>query len=119
MEELLRDEQWALADQLIRDARSAKPPPRWLNARDGELRLAQIRVCQGRGDLAELIAAAKLYLNGDAARSRQVLDVARAVFAKGDTTTAVALAKEVVRATPDFAPVQRLLSEWQPKPAKK
>ena len=104
---------------MLRDARTAKPPPRWVDPRDGELRLAQIRILQGRGDVAGLIAAAKLYLNRDAARSRQVLDVASAVFAKDDKATAVALAKEILRATPDFAAAQRALGEWQPKRAKK
>ncbi len=113
---LLRDGQWTPADELLREARGAQPAPRWVEARDSELRFAQIRVYQGRGDTADLVAAAKLYLNGDASRSRQVIDVGRAVFDQGDKPTAIAIAKEVLRATPDFAPAQRYLAEWQPKP---
>lgn len=116
---LIRDEQWTEAEQLLRDARAAKPPPRWIDPRDGELRLAQIRILQGRGDVAGMVAAVKLYLNRDAGRSRQILDVASAVFAKGDKATAIALAKEILRSTPDFAAAKRALGEWQPKPVKK
>ena len=119
LDDSLRDGQWAQAEQLLRDARTAKPPPDWLAARDGDLRFAQVRLCQGRGEFSEMIAAAKLFLNGEADRARRMTDVARAVYQHGDHDPAVALAKEVLRALPDYPPATRLLNEWQPKPAKK
>lgn len=117
--ELLLDEQWALAEQFIREARTAKPPPAWLEKRDGEIRLALMKISDGRGETAGLIAAAKLYLNGDNDRSQHVLDFGRAALARGDRETALTLGREVIRRTPDYAPAQRLLSEWQLRPAKK
>jgi hypothetical protein len=119
LDDSLRDGQWAQAEQLLRDARTAKPPPDWLAARDGDLRFAQVRLCQGWGEFSEMIAAAKLFLNGEADRARRMTDVARAVYQHGDHDPAVALAKEVLRALPDYPPATRLLNEWQPKPAKK
>jgi tetratricopeptide (TPR) repeat protein len=119
LDDLLRDAQWAGAEQLLRDARTAKPPPAWLATRDGDLRFAQVRLCQGRGEYSEMIAAAKLFLNGEADRARRVTEIARAVFQKGERETAVTLAKEVLRASPGYPPAQRLLNEMQPKPAGK
>jgi hypothetical protein len=115
LEDLLRAGDWALADQLLRDARTAKPPPSWLAARESELRFAQVRICEGRGEFAELVAAAKLYLNGEAERSRRITDIARAVYGQGEHTTAVILLREVLRALPDYPPADRLLREWQQK----
>ncbi len=118
LDDLLDADQWGLAEQLLREARSAKPPPRWLTTRDGDLRFAQVRIAQGRGEYTEMIAAAKLFLDGEADRCRRVTDVARAVFKLGERDAAVALLKEVRRALPEYPPAVRLLSEWQPKPAK-
>ncbi len=119
LDHLLDTGEWALAEQLLRDARMAKPPPSWLRSRDGDLRFAQVRICQGRGEYAALVAAAQLFLNGEAERSRRVIDVARAVFKQGERPTAVALAKEVLRALPDYPPAVRLLREWQQRPAER
>ena len=78
-----------------------------------------MKISDGRGETAGLIAAAKLYLNGDNDRSQHVLDFGRAAFARGDRETALTLGREVIRRTPDYAPAQRLLNEWQLRPGKK
>lgn len=119
LSDLVRDEQWALVEQFIREARIAKPKPAWLEKRDGEIRLALMQVSQARGETRELVAAAKLYLNGDNDRSQHVLDFGRAASARGDRETALALGKEVIRRTPEYAPAQRLLREWQARPVAK
>lgn len=119
LDEFIRTEQWLPAEQLMREARNAQPAPSWLGPRDGELRLALMRVAHAKGQVPEMLAAARLYLNGDNERSQQTLNFGRTLFAKGDKDSAIALAKEVLRRTPDFPPAVRLLSEWQPKPAKK
>jgi hypothetical protein len=110
--------QWPEAEKLLRDVRNAKPPPAWFETRDGELRLAQLRITLGQGEVTPLIAAAKLYLNRDPARARRALELAAAARAKGDRDPAVALVREIVRAAPDFLPAKRTLDEWLPTPAK-
>jgi tetratricopeptide (TPR) repeat protein len=117
--ELLRTSQWEPAEQLMRAARGAKPAPAWLAARDADLRFAQMQISQARGERPEMLAAATLYLNGDNDRSQKVLEMGRAAFAAGDKDSAIALAKEVLRRSPDFPPAQRLLNEWQPKSPRK
>ncbi|MSU24967.1 MAG: hypothetical protein EXS32_14260 [Opitutus sp.] len=119
LDEFIRFEQWAAVDQLIREARTAQPAPPWLDPRDGELRFAQMRSAHAKGERPEMLAATRLYLNGSTERSQQTLGLGRTLFAQGDTNTAIALAKEVLRQTPDFPPAQRLLREWQPKPVRK
>ncbi|HVS53352.1 MAG TPA: hypothetical protein VHD62_13430 [Opitutaceae bacterium] len=110
--------QWAEAAGFVTDVRSRKPPPPWLDRRDTDLRLAEIRIEQGRGRRAEMLTAAKLYLNGDVARLQRVLELARE-FAGADKESALALTREVLRVSPDFPPARRLLAEWAPPPAPK
>lgn len=119
LESLLGAAQWPDAEQLLRDARGAKPPPPWFESRDAELRFAQLRIALGQGEVTPLIAAAKLYLNRDPARARQALDAAVAARAKGNQDLAVVLVKEILRAAPDFLPAKRALAEWLPPPAGK
>ena len=47
-----------------------RPRPLWLDARDADLRLAQISIGHGLGWTSESLGAAKLYLNGEAVRPR-------------------------------------------------
>lgn len=117
LEASLTGERWTAAEQLIRDARNAQPEPSWLGSRDGELRLAELRVAQAKGERSRMLAAAALYLNGDAARSRMALAFARAFHAKGDRDSAIALVNEVMRRSPDDPAARSLMSEWRPKPA--
>ena len=119
LEEDLSGAKWMEAEQLIHDARSARPAPKWVAARDSDLQFAQIQIAQGKGAVPAMLAATKLYLNGDANRTQKVLDLARSVFAKGDKDSAVALAKEVLRTSPEAGAALRLLKEWQPKPVSK
>jgi hypothetical protein len=109
---------WKEADDLIGQLRDTRPSPPWVAARDAELRLAQIRIGHGAGQSAEMLAAVRLYLNGDAARATKVLDVARGFYAEGDKPAALDLVREIRRKSPEFAPAQRLLAEWQPAPPK-
>lgn len=114
MDGCLSDGRWAEAEQMMSEARNTRPAPGWIVARDSDLRLAQIRIFQAKGERAAMISAAKLYLNGDTGRVLKVLEIARASFAQGDRPGAVALAGEVLRAAPDTVAAQRLLKEWQP-----
>lgn len=116
LRDLLGREQWDDAARLIREVRAVTPPPPWLGPRDGELRFAQIRIAYAGGSRAEVVAATRLYLNGDNARSEQVLAFGRQLFAKGDADTAIALTNEVLRKVPNFGPARRLLTDWQTKP---
>jgi tetratricopeptide (TPR) repeat protein len=116
---LLADRNWGEAERAVREARTAKPPPRWLDAREGDLRWAQVRIARGRGEPLELIAACKLFLNGDVARAQQVLALGRSLVAEGDRATAITLAKEIARTTPEFAAAQTALHQWSQPPAAK
>lgn len=117
LNEWLSAGQWTPAEQMIHEARTALPPPDWLEARDGDLRFAQMQISLARSERSALLAAASLYLNGDHDRSQKVLDLGRDAFANGDKDAAIALAKEVLQRSPDFPPAQRWLRVWQPKPA--
>lgn len=115
---LIEERKWSEADELVKALREARPRPVWLDARDADLRLAQVSVGHGLGRTLESLGAAKLYLNGDTARSAKLLDLARAWHAAGDKEGALALATEVRRKSPNYPPAQRLLAEWQKKSAK-
>jgi tetratricopeptide (TPR) repeat protein len=113
LDEALRGEHWDTAGQLIRAARNAQPEPGWLSSRDGDLRLAEMRVADAQGERPRMLAAAALYLNGDSERSQQVLDFGRACFARGDRDSAIALLNEVLRRSPNVEPARKLVSEWR------
>ena len=113
LEAALNAGQWSTAGQLIREARNAQPAPDWLSSRDGELRRAEMRVAQAGGERSRMIAAATVFLNGDADRSRQALELARTFFTQGDRDSAIALATEVMHRSPRDAAARKLLSEWR------
>ena len=113
----LSGEQWTVAGQLIRDARDAQPEPGWLSSRDGELRLAEMRVAQAQGERSRMLAATAVFLNGNAERTRQARELARAFYTKGDRESAIVLMTEVLRLSPDDMAARKLMSEWRPKPA--
>ena len=112
----LNGEQWDAAEQLLRDARNALPEPDWFALRDGDFRLADVRLAHGRGERVRMQSAAALFINGDALRSRQALDLAQAIFKKGDKDSAIWLVAEVLRRTPTHAAARKLMSEWRPEP---
>lgn len=121
VEDALAQRQWDAAEQLLRDARAAKPTPAWVASRDGDLRFAQMRIARGRGEMPEMIAAAKFFLDGDQDRARRVTEVAREIAGQGERDAAVTLTREVLRSVPDYPPAVRLLGELQSRkaPAKK
>lgn len=112
----VRERKWAEAGGLIRDVRAGRPPPVWLEKRDGDTRLAEVRINQGLGETPAMLAAAGLYLNGDAERARRVIEVAREFFGAGDKLRAIALVEAVVQRTPEHAQARKLLAEWKPRP---
>jgi hypothetical protein len=119
LRDLLREKQWADASRHIHQLQAIRPPPGWLGAREGEIRLAQVRIGQAQRDFPVMVAAARLFLNGDDARARQLIELARENHAAGDKAVAIALAKEVVDRSPGFTMAQQLLSEWEPPVPKK
>lgn len=116
LDELLRGAKWDEAEALLRDVRDQQPLPAWLDKRDDRVRLAQVRIAQARGATADMLAAVRTYLNGDAERSKTILDLARGYYASGDQASALALAKEVQRRSPEYTPARRPIAEWTPKP---
>jgi hypothetical protein len=73
--------------------------------------LAQLRTSHEEGNMPALLAAARLFLTGDRARSFKMLEIAREYLSRGDKNTAIALTTEVLRRTPGFPPALRLLHE--------
>ena len=116
---LVESRRWAEAARHVQQAEALRPAVMWLSARDGEVRLAQVRIGLGQRDLPAAAKAARLFANGDEPRAQQLLAVAREAHATGDLSAAVALAREIVRRSPDFSPAVRALGEWEPVAEKK
>lgn len=116
---LVEARRWADAARHVQQAQALRPVPEWLVRRDSDVRLAQIRIGLGQLDLPAAVTAARFFLNGEEARSQQVLAIARGAHASGDLPAAAALAKEILRRSPDFAPAERALAEWEPVAEKK
>lgn len=116
LDELLRTQQWDAAAVALRDVRGQLPRPDWLELRDGDLRIADLRINHAKGETPAMLASARLYLNGDNVRSERVMAIAREFFKAGDKDAAVALVQAVTQRAPDFAPAARLLGEWKPNP---
>ncbi|MEY4967042.1 MAG: hypothetical protein RL274_2625 [Pseudomonadota bacterium] len=114
LDALLQQRNWKEAGELIGELRESRPAPEWVASKDGDLRLAQVKIGHGTAQFAEMLAAARLYLNGDAARSVKLLELARTFYNDGGKAAAIDLVSEVRRKSPDFAPAQRLIAEWQP-----
>lgn len=118
LDTLLRARKWVQAEQHIRSVRNTVPPPVWLETRDADLRLAAVRIGQGRGEKPAMLAAAKMFANGDTERALRLLQVAREFRQDGDTSAAIALVEVVVRTSPELAAAQSLLAEMKPKPVR-
>lgn len=114
---LVEGRKWPEAMRHIQQAQALRPPPPWLAARDGDVRLAQIRIGLGQRDLPGVVNAARLFVNGDEARSQQALEIARAAHAAGDPAPAIELVREIVHRAPKFLLAQRVLAEWEPAAA--
>ncbi len=116
VDELLRDRKWSQAENLIREARGMRPPLAWVEPRDGDIRLAEVRLNQGRGEVPMMLASARLYLNGDVERSRRMTALAREMVEAGDKLGAIALVEAVLQRTPEDGGAQRLRAELKPQP---
>ncbi|MES2692426.1 MAG: hypothetical protein V4773_03060 [Verrucomicrobiota bacterium] len=114
LEGMLAGKRWSEAARHIQAARTARPSPEWLHRREAALRLAQVRVGHALADRAGMLAATRIFLNGDDVRSQQILDVAKEVGEAGDKESAILLTREVLRRVPGFAPAQEQLRVLQP-----
>jgi predicted Zn-dependent protease len=116
LQELVRLQQWNPAERLIGESRARTPKPEWLDTRDADLRLAELQIAQGRGEVSGMAVATRLYLNGSAERSKVALDLAEKYYVAGDQKGALALVQEVLKRSPDFARAGKLLAQWKPAP---
>jgi hypothetical protein len=116
---LMEARRWGDAVRHIQQAQALRPVPAWFTEREGDVRLAQVRIGLAQRDLPAAVKAARLYLNGDAARSQRILDLAREADQAGHRPVAVALAKEIADRSPDFVAAQQALAAWEPKRAQK
>lgn len=108
---------WSAAEKLIRELRSRRPEPTWLEKRDADVRLAEVRIDQGQGEIPAMLAATRLYFNGDTERAQRLVAIAKEFYATGDQAAARAVVQAIVQRTPEFAPAAALLKEWKPVPA--
>ena len=99
----------------IRTARSAQPD--WLNARDDELSLTEIRLYAGQKDILTMQRLARLYLNGALLRSHKILGLATELHQAGDAELSILLVREILRASPTFARAKKALDTWVPPSA--
>jgi len=113
--ELTQAGNYAGALDYLREARAGKPE--WLAARHVEMMKDELRFSGRAGDLVSLRAAARLYINGDRARSAGAVEIARELQAAKKTEEAIFLLNELLAKVPDFPVAKRLISEWTPKPA--
>ncbi|MEX2044416.1 MAG: hypothetical protein WD941_03620 [Opitutus sp.] len=107
---------WDDVSKMIREVRAARPMPVWLDRRDAELWLVQMRSAQGRGDRSALISAARMYLLGGSNRAGAMLELGREFNSAGDKPSAVVLVKQILQRFPDYPPAKRQLAEWTPAP---
>lgn len=114
LDALVRERQWADAEQLIREVRAARPAPAWLDQREPDLWLVQIQACQARGDLGGTMTAVRMYLPARHGSADRLLEIARGFHARGDRETSIAILKEVRRRFPANAAAEQQLAEWQP-----
>ncbi len=98
--------------------RAPEPKPRVAEADEETALLTRLRAAQEQGNIPGMLAAARMFLTGDRARSFRLLEVAREYAARGDRATAIALTKEVLRRTADFPPARRQLAELESAAAK-
>ncbi len=96
----------------IRAARVAHPA--WLAARDAELSQDEILLNGRLGETLAMSAAARLYLNGDTARTSAAIALAQQLHDGGHPAEAVRLLQDVLRKTPNLGFATRLLGEWEP-----
>ena len=106
---------YAGALDYVRETRLGKPA--WLETRKVEMIRDEVRFSARAGDLVSLRSTARLYINGDRARSVGAVEIARELKAAGKTDDAIFLLKELLAKVPDFPVAMRLITEWTPKPA--
>ena len=114
LQSLLEAKQWAEAARHLQQAQALRPAPAWLATKDDEVRFAHIRIAVGREDVSGALAAARLFLTGDEARSQRLLAFARDLYPTNQKAAAIGLVKEIVRQSPAFAVAVRQLAEWEP-----
>jgi hypothetical protein len=119
LQSLIEARQWAEASRHLQQAQALRPPPAWLAAKDAEIRLAHVRIAIGREDFPGALTAARLFLNGDDDRAQQLLALAREFHAAGAKSAALAIAREITRREPAFAPAAGQLAEWEPPAVEK
>ncbi len=95
----------------IRAVRTANPA--WLAGRDAELRSNEILLNARLGESTAMTVAARLFLNGDRARSQTAIELAKQLHDTGRPAEAVMLLNEVLRKTPGFPPATRQFAEWE------
>lgn len=111
---LLRIKNWTEAERHLAQTLALAPAPDWLEGREAAIRLARVRIAQGRRDLPALREAAQRFLNGSVVRSQELHALAGEIFSAGDRAGAIALTREILHSTPGFAVAQRSLREWDP-----
>jgi hypothetical protein len=97
---------------LIRELRRERPD--WLAEEEQAVIRAELAVMAAGDDLVALQSVARVYLNGDSARSRTVVSLATNLHQDGNPEKARLLLDEVLRRTPDEPQAVRVRDQLFP-----
>jgi tetratricopeptide (TPR) repeat protein len=114
LEQLLRAKNWAEASRHITHVQSLRPEPEWLERQNARIGMAQVRIACAGGNPVQVTAAARLFLNGELGRTRDLMEVAREHFSQGEKLVAITIARAIAERLPDFVAARQALTEWDP-----
>jgi hypothetical protein len=97
---------------LIRELRRERPD--WLAAAQASVTRAELAFTAAGDDLVALQGVARVYLNGDLIRARNVSTLARELHEQGRSEKAKLLLDEVLRRTPGEERATRIRAELFP-----
>ena len=99
----------------IHTAKDARPE--WLDTREDDLSLMEIRLYAKQDDPMTVKGLAHAFLNGSIAKSEKMLGLAKELHGGGDNESALLIVREIIRKTPNFRLAERALNEWAPAAA--
>ncbi len=117
LDESVRQRNWEEVDAAVRDLRATRPAPEWIELRESDLRLVQVRSQQGRAEVGGMVTAVRLYLRGNETNAERLVDLAREFADGGDRAAAITVTMEVLRRFPTLQRAVEQLAGWEPPPA--
>jgi hypothetical protein len=115
LDEAMAARRWNDADQMMSEVLRAAPP--WLAAQEDAVAWRQIRIAHERNDLQQMVVLARIRLDKDRLETSRVLGLAKECQAAGESSVAIALAREIVRMVPEFREGATYLASLETAPA--